>query len=92
MTNILSYINYFTQLILGQDMLIPPSDLFMILSDLLWYDDRAYLFNIISDLMRQPNLIFSLVVWTLFSIFTIKLLLIMPYKFMKRVIRKCRML
>lgn len=91
MENIMSYVNYFTELFLDRSMLLSPSDTIAQL---------AATFNIsetgttIADVLvrcaANPDMVFSTVVWSLFGALTIGLLLIMPYKFVKRVIKKCR--
>lgn len=90
MTNILAYINYFTNFLFGVDLLLTPSQFISQMGEIFTFSGSIHLADIIANILANPSLVFSGFVWVLFAIFTIKLLLVLPYRFAKAVIRKCR--
>lgn len=91
MENIMSYVNYFTELFLSRSMLLSPA---ATIAELQSVFDISGTGTTIADVLvrcaANPDMVFSTIVWSLFGSLTIGLLLIMPYRFVKRVIKKCK--
>lgn len=85
MENIVTYLNYFTQLIFGIDLVLTPTTLIENLSDL-----PANLYDLPGTLLAQPATLFSLAVWTFFAILLVRLLLVAPYRFARSLLRRLK--